>query len=241
MSGKHTLWLTVVVIVLLMSCAQPEPEAEYEAEAATEMGPDSTVVDAGHYTAEFENDRVRIVRIAYGPGEESVMHYHPQAVGVYLTDANVEMTFPDGQTSSEQTRAGQHGFYPAGQHLPKNVGDQPLELVLVELKPGATGPAIPAGEDSAAVDADHYTVEFENDLVRILRIAYDAGEESVMHYHPDNVAVFLTDHLAQMTLADGSSSEITAAAGDAMFIPAGQHLPRNISDGPWELILLELK
>lgn len=247
MTGKHAPWLAIVALVFLVSCGQSETEtapAEYESEsapAAAETGPDPTVVDSGHYTAEFENDRVRIVRIAYGPGEESVMHYHPEAVGVYLTDASVEMGLPDGSTMPVQTGAGEHGFYPAGPHLPKNVGDQPLELVLVELKSGATGAAPPEGQDPIALDPGHYTAEFENDQVRILRIAYGADEESVMHHHPDGVAVFLTDHRVQMTAPDGSTSEVTAKAGEALFVPAGPHLPKNISGGPWELILVELR
>lgn len=97
------------------------------------------------------------------------------------------------------------------------------------------------GSDPAVVDSDHYTVELENEAVRVLRIAYGPGEESVMHYHPDSVAVFLTDHLVQMTMPDGSTDEIRAKAGDVLFTPGGQHLPRNISDAEWELVLVELK
>ena len=242
MQSKHTLWFLLFVVVLFMSCGDPGSETAPAADAtAPETGPDSTVVDADHYTAEFENDQVRIVRIAYEPGEESVMHYHPEAVAVYLTDAHVEMVLPNGETVEQQTRAGQHQLTPAGQHLPKNIGEAPLELVLVELKSGASGPAIPDGQDSIALAPDHYTAEFENDKVRILRITYAPGEESVMHYHPDNVAVFLTEHLAEMTVPDGSVLESRAAAGETLFTPAGQHLPRNISDGPLELILVELK
>ena len=62
-----------------------------------------------------------------------------------------------------------------------------------------------------------------------------------MHYQPDSVAVFVTDHRVQMTMADGSTDEISASAGDAMFIPGGQHLPKNISDSAWDLVLVELK
>ena len=65
----------------------------------------------------------------------------------------------------------------------------------------------PGGSDPAVVDPDHYTVEFENDAVRVLRIKYGPGEESVMHYHPNSVAVFLTDIEAQMTMADGTTQE----------------------------------
>jgi quercetin dioxygenase-like cupin family protein len=36
-------------------------------------------------------------------------------------------------------------------------------------------------------------VEFENESVRVLRISYEPGEKSVMHYHPNAVAVCLTD------------------------------------------------
>jgi hypothetical protein len=54
------------------------------------------------------------------------------------------------------------------------------------------------GSDPTVVDSDHYQTEFENEAVRILRITYGPGEESVMHYHPDSVAVFVTDHLVQM-------------------------------------------
>ena len=91
------------------------------------------------------------------------------------------------------------------------------------------------------MDADHYTAEFENEAICILRIAYGAGEESVMHHHPDSVAVFLTDHLVEMTLPDGTTEEISAKAGDAMFIPGGEHLPKNIFESAWEVVLIELK
>ena len=47
-------------------------------------------------------------------------------------------------------------------------------------------------EDGVAADPEHYTVEFENDKVRIIRIKYGPGEKSVMHTHGLNVAIFLT-------------------------------------------------
>ena len=47
-------------------------------------------------------------------------------------------------------------------------------------------------EDGVAADPEHYTVEFENYKVRIIRIKYGPGEKSVMHTHGQNAAVFLT-------------------------------------------------
>jgi quercetin dioxygenase-like cupin family protein len=100
---------------------------------------------------------------------------------------------------------------------------------------------ITRAQDPVKVDAKHYKVEFENDQVRVLRIHYAAGEKSVMHEHPGSVAVFLTDHHVKFTYPDGKSEEVTAKAGQARWTPSGPHLPENIGDKPFELVLVELK
>ena len=102
--------------------------------AAPARAQDATKVDAKHYKVEFENDQVRILRIRYGPKEKSVMHEHPGAVAVFLTDGNIKFTLPDGKTRDDTVKAGTSRFTPAGKHLPENMGDKPFELILVELK-----------------------------------------------------------------------------------------------------------
>jgi quercetin dioxygenase-like cupin family protein len=106
---------------------------------------DPVKVDPMHYTVEFENRQVRVLRIKYGPHEKSVMHAHPAGVGVHLTDAHARFTFPGGKTEELHVTAGQVRSYPAGDHLPENLSDQPLELVLIELKTPAAAkkPAAP--------------------------------------------------------------------------------------------------
>ncbi|MCZ6702224.1 MAG: cupin domain-containing protein [Ignavibacteria bacterium] len=96
-------------------------------------------------------------------------------------------------------------------------------------------------QDPAKVDSNHYKVVFENDDVRVLRITYGPGEKSVMHYHPENVAVFLTDNQVEFNLPDGEVVEMAATEGQAVWAPAGKHLPKNVGDKPFELILVELK
>src|SRR5712692_1718191 len=49
-------------------------------------------VDSKHYTVEFENDQVRVLRIKYGARDKSVMHSHPNGVGVFLTETHVKFT-----------------------------------------------------------------------------------------------------------------------------------------------------
>lgn len=95
---------------------------------------DPVRVDSKHYTVELENNQVRVLRIRYGPREVSIMHRHPAAVAVFLSDAHARFTFPDGKTEEQTVRAGDVAAYPAGDHLPENLSDHPLEVVLVELK-----------------------------------------------------------------------------------------------------------
>jgi quercetin dioxygenase-like cupin family protein len=99
---------------------------------------DATKVDPKHYKVEFENDQVRVLRIIYGPKEKSVMHEHPNAVAIFLTDINGKFTFPDGTTQENKPTAGMTLWTPAGKHLPENVGDKPFELILVEMKNKST-------------------------------------------------------------------------------------------------------
>jgi quercetin dioxygenase-like cupin family protein len=109
---------------------------------------------------------------------------------------------------------------------------------------GVAALAQPAGggkADPVKVDAKHYKVEFENESVRVLRISYAPGEKSVMHYHPASVAVFLTDGKTRMTTPDGKSEDTPAKAGAATWTPAGNHLPQNVGDKRFEVILVELK
>jgi quercetin dioxygenase-like cupin family protein len=96
-------------------------------------------------------------------------------------------------------------------------------------------------QDPTVVDAKHYKVMFENDQVRVLKITYGPKEKSVMHEHPNGVAVFITDGQIKFGLPDGKSQDAAVKAGQAMFAPAGKHLPENVGDKPFEVVLVELK
>ena len=95
---------------------------------------DAVKVDPKHYKVEFENDKIRVLRITYGPHEKSVMHDHPENVAVFLTDGHAQFTMPDGKTVDAPIKAGTVQHDAGGKHLPENLGDTPFELVLVELK-----------------------------------------------------------------------------------------------------------
>ena len=107
--------------------------------AASARGQDPVKVDAKHYQVVLEHAQVRVPHIRYGPHEKSVMHKHPAGVAIFLNAQDARFTLPGGKTVERHAAAGEAQWTPAETHLPENLGDQPLELILVELKakPGA--------------------------------------------------------------------------------------------------------
>ena len=105
------------------------------------LAQDATKVDPKHYKVEFENSRVRVLRVKYGPHEKSVMHSHPDAVAIFPKDGKVKFTFPGGKTEEREMKAGQAIFTPAIKHLPENMTDDDMEVILVELKTRKRKPA----------------------------------------------------------------------------------------------------
>ena len=98
------------------------------------LAQDPVTVDGNHYKVEFENAQVRVLRVKVGAGEKSIMHRHPNAVAIFMTDVNGKFTFPNAPTQDISRKAGDVLWTPAITHQPENVGDQPFEVILVELK-----------------------------------------------------------------------------------------------------------
>jgi hypothetical protein len=97
------------------------------------------------------------------------------------------------------------------------------------------------GEDAVKADPKHYTVEFENERIRVIRVKYGPGEKSVMHTHAANLAVFLSDSIVRMHLPDGTSVDVPAETGVTQWAENEEHLPENLGDETMEVILVELK
>lgn len=112
-----------------------------------------------------------------------------------------------------------------------------LVAVVALLLPAASAVA----QDAVKADPKHYKVEFENDQVRVLRITYGPHEKSVMHEHPANVAIFLTDGQSRFTMPDGKTMDVPIKAGTTRWGDWEKHQPENVGDTPFELVLVELK
>ena len=89
---------------------KPTPQP---ARGAKPSAPDPVVVDSKYYKVELENERVRVLRIKYGPHEKSAMHSHPALIAVFVTDGHSRFTYPDGKTEEVKAKAGQVVYFPA--------------------------------------------------------------------------------------------------------------------------------
>ncbi|MBZ5616033.1 MAG: hypothetical protein LAO23_18665 [Acidobacteriia bacterium] len=229
---RFLTWITVLLFRLALTCVGTSPAAAQDL--------DSVKADAAHHKVEFENDQVRVVRYVIVPGDKTANHSHPISVNILLADLNAKFITPDGKTTEVHGKAGAVGWRSPTTHVVENIGDKPIEGILVEPKKPSS--ALPAGaREVVAADPKHSKVEFENDQVRVIRYHYDAGEKSPMHGHPDNVQVLLTDSQANVTTPDGKTAPISGKAGEAHWRQAGQHWVENTGDKPFEGILVEMK
>jgi hypothetical protein len=112
-------------------------EIRVELKAAPETTPlalDAVQVEPTRFKVVFENDRVRVVRLRFGPRESGVMVSHPPRVLVTLTDVSVKLLFADGRTDERGAPAGVAAWLDTETLQTENARTEPLEVVLVEPK-----------------------------------------------------------------------------------------------------------
>ena len=95
--------------------------------------------------------------------------------------------------------------------------------------------------DAVSADPAHYSLSFENELVRLLRVNYGPGEKSIMHRHTASCVVFLTDQSFNFTLPDGTTEPASVPAGALGCGDGNVHLPQNIGADAAEFIMVEFK
>jgi quercetin dioxygenase-like cupin family protein len=113
-----------------------ELKAKADAPTPATLSPlDWAKVDPKHCKVEIENDQVRVIRARYGPLERGVMHEHPlHFVAVFLTEVKMSVTTPDGKSKIATAPNGTVVWGEPATHLEENLNDQPLEVVVVEIK-----------------------------------------------------------------------------------------------------------
>ena len=91
--------------------------------------------------------------------------------------------------------------------------------------------------DAIAADSKHYSVVFENDIVRVLRVRLGAGENTPAHSHSAYRAIELSDS----SLKEGDAPTSESKAGQVFCGDATSHAPRNVGKALAESIVVEFK
>src|SRR6516165_10470465 len=76
-------------------------------------------------------------------------------------------------------------------------------------------------QDAIAADSKHYTVEFENDIVRVLRVRLGAGDSTPRHAHSAYCAIEISDS----SLQEGTGAISESKAGQVFCGDATSHAP----------------
>ena len=126
MTWRMGVLLVVVVAVAATSTSlaqQPTPPQ------ASKL-PDAVTADSKHYTVEFENDIVRVLRVKLGAGESTPRHAHVAYCAIELSDSSLK----EGNAPASESKAGQVFCGDATSHAPTNVGKALAESIVVEFK-----------------------------------------------------------------------------------------------------------
>jgi uncharacterized RmlC-like cupin family protein len=203
---------------------------------------DALAVAPGAFKIELENQWVRVLRLKLAPQETTAVHVHPTIVGVLLTDVRVTVTNADG-TTQQVIRKGGDVLYQPGMpaHSEQNMSDQPLEAVIVELKPGTAGGSAPVSLDPVTLDPEHHPVLIDNPRVRVIRTILEPRLKSPMHEHPHYVVVYLTELHTTMKMADGREVDNPRRPGEVAWRDALKHETENIGAKTAMEIQIELK
>jgi hypothetical protein len=126
----------------LLACGSGPGRAQHSGAQSTpshgaaipQPGPANAVV-------EFENESIVVVRIRMAPGEKTPIHDITSArLVVWLTDAHLRDTHPDGGTNETHRRAGEIDWVGVQRHAGENLSHEPLEFLAIVPKAGATAP-----------------------------------------------------------------------------------------------------
>jgi len=193
----------------------------------------------------FENDQVKVVRALEKAHVKGKAHEHKvNRVMIYLQAGQQRFEYQDGRKPAVfDWKENQVVWSPAdGMHAPEVTGDQPFNIVEVELKNKGTSKKVTAALDPLKKDPRHYKLEFENDQVRVIRVKIGPHEKAPMHEHSLNrVTVYLTDQNFQVTGADGKATVVQHKEGEAAWGTPASHKEENLSDKPFEALVVEIK
>jgi len=120
--------------------------------AATLLAQDPVKVEPKHYALNFENDKVQVVSVVYGPHEKSALHDHPGGVVVTITEGHLRFLDENGKSREVFAKPGEARWYPPFKHRVENLGDTTYRAVYIGIKGKVAASALEPGSTVALND-----------------------------------------------------------------------------------------
>jgi hypothetical protein len=95
---------------------------------------DPLKIDTRHYSLEYENERVRAIRLTLKEDEAVPMHDDVDAMAVCFRECHIRFTDPTGRIQDVHMASGETRWLWGNTHSAKNLNTHPLEMVFIELK-----------------------------------------------------------------------------------------------------------
>ncbi len=129
--GKCSAWRKGVPLSIAWAVGMSLASLTSQATAQSDVE-----ADPAHHRQLFENDKVRVVRVTFGPREKAAAMFDAnEVVIVSLTGGAQRLYFPDGTFADPPpSAAGAAFFAPAGRIQPENLRNARLEFIVVEPK-----------------------------------------------------------------------------------------------------------
>jgi quercetin dioxygenase-like cupin family protein len=192
----------------------------------------------------IDNEQVKVLNVVVQPHEKTRLHQHKvNRVMIYLQAGSQDFDYQDGKKSVMNFKAGEMKWSPAGgMHIAEITSNTSVNIIEVELKkPAAGASASPSALDPVKVDKKHYKVELENDQVRVLRVKIGPHQSTPLHEHSFNrVVAYITGQDFRVT-TDGKAEMVQHKAGEVSWGAPTKHKEENLSDKPFEVVVVELK
>ena len=192
----------------------------------------------------FDNSEVKVLRALENNHELGKFHQHNMnRVMVYLQSSRQRFEYQDGrQPEVFEWKAGQVKWSLADGMHAGQVLDHDFNIIEIELKTPGTDKAITGNLDPLKVDPAHFTLEFENPQVRVLRVRIKPHGVAPMHAcSTDRVTVFLTDQQFRVKDSTGKVEMVEHKAGDVVWETPTTQMEQNLSDKPFEAVTVEVK
>lgn len=198
---------------------------------------DPAKAHANQYHVVLDNARVRILHVAVPAGASNSLHDHPDHVAVVLTDSSIRFKDAAGTPADVTLKKGEAIYVNAGKHAGENIGNGPLEAIIVELKgaPGTGAPAPRPGMSGVGTLVD-------NARVHVMRATAEPTfhEPAGSTHDYDQVVVALGTGTFSLTVDGKATTEWKL--GDTRFIGRGAaHESKNTGGKPVEFVIVSIR